>query len=68
MVKVVSLSFEKCFGPFTCYFSKRNPERDYLDIYITIYISYQFHLLFEMFKIESKFRKWKKNIENIFCF
>ena len=47
MVKVVSFSFEKCFGPFTSYFLKRNPKRDYLDIYITIYISYQFHLLFE---------------------
>ena len=47
MVKVVSFSFEKCFAPFTCYFSKRNAKRDYLDIYITIYISYQFHLIFK---------------------
>ena len=61
MIKVVSFCFEKSFGPFTCYFSKHNPKRDYFHIYLTIHIRYHFIYFLKMFKIKSKFRKWKKN-------
>ena len=60
-----------------CYLSKGALKGDFLDIYLSMFFgvrkfkntsSMRVILFLEMFKIESKFTKWKKKLENIFRF
>ena len=64
-----SFSFEKCFGQFAVYFLKGRLKRDFLGIYLeTFFGNRKFKnpsamsviFFLKMFKIESKFRKSKK--------
>ena len=57
MVKVLSFSFEQCFGRVPCYLSKGSLKPDFLDIYLTPifevrkfkkkYVSYEGHFFSE---------------------
>ena len=67
MVKVLSFRFQQCFGPFTMLLVEGSSERDFLDIYLTTFFGVRkfkntsaMRVIFflEMFKIESKFRKY----------
>ena len=61
-----------------CYLSKHHLKGDFLDIYLTTFFgvrkfkntsAMRVTFLLKMFKIESKFRKWKKKeIKNVFRF
>ena len=60
-----------------CYLSKRPLKRDFLDIYLTTSFgvpkfkntsAMRVIFFLKMFKIESKFTKCKKNLENILRF
>ena len=77
MGKVLSFTFQQCFGPFTCYFSKGPLKWDFLDIDLasifgvrklkyTSAIRVMFFL--KKFKIESKFRRCKKKLRQNFSF
>ena len=69
--------FNSVSAPLPCYLSKGPLKRDFLNIYkITFFGVGKFKntsalrviFFWEMFKIESKFRKFKKKLENIFHF
>ena len=77
MVKVLSLCFEQCFGPFNFLLVKRSSEKGLSDIYLTTCFrvckfkntsAMSVILLLKMFKIGSKYKKGKKNSENVFRF
>ena len=77
MVKVLSFSFQQFFGPFTVLLVEGSSETGLLrhlsnhvlrSPYVQKYISSDGHLLFlKMLKIESKFRKCKKELRKYFC-
>ena len=66
MVKVLSFSFEQCFGPFTMLLVKQSSETE---LYLTTFVgdrkfkntsAMRVIFLVEIFKIKFKFRKSKK--------
>ena len=72
MVKVLSFSFEQCFGQFTILLIEGLPKRDTCDIYLTTCFGVRKFkntaamgdiVFLKMFKIESKFTKCKKKNE-----
>ena len=74
---MLSFSFEMCFSQLWWNFSKCSLKRIFLDIYLTTSLvvrkfkntsAMRVILFLKMYKIESKFRKWKKNWDNIFRF
>ena len=78
MVKVLSFRFQQCFSRFIMLLVKDSSETGlfrHLSNHVVPsqsvqkYISYEGHLFFKMFKLQSKFRNFKKkNGENIFRF
>ena len=75
MVKVLSFSFGKRFEPFSMLLVEGPLRLDFLDIYLTTFFGFPkfkntsaMRIIFflKMFKIKSKFRKWKKVSEFIF--
>ena len=77
MVKALSYRLEQCFGPFTMSLVKGSMKRDFLHIYLTTFLrvrkfkntsALRVISFLKNFKIESKFKKSKKNWENIFRF
>ena len=81
MVKVLSLRFQQCFGPFTMLLVKESSETElfrhlpnhvFRSPSVQRCISCEGHLFLKIFKFEYKFRKCKKekkkNSENIFRF
>ena len=77
MVKVLSFSFEQCFGRLPCYLSKGSLKPDFLDIYLTTIFEVRkfkntsaMRVIFflKMFKIQSKLPKWKKQWEKVCSF
>ena len=69
MVKVLSLSFKKCFRRLTMVIVETSSERDFLDSYLTTFfrvekfkntIARRVIFFLKMFKIEPKFKNKKK--------
>ena len=69
MEKVLSFRFQQCFSPITMLFVEGSSETGVLrllskhvfrDPQILKYIRYESHVFLEMFKMKSKFRKYKK--------
>ena len=69
MVKVLSLSFKKCFRRLTMVIVETSSERDFLDSYLTTFfivekfkntIARRVIFFSKMFKIEPKFKNTKK--------
>ena len=76
MVKVLSITFQQCYGALPRSFVKGPLKRDFLDIYLITFFrvrkfkntsAMRVAFFLKMFKIESKYLKSKKKkIKNIF--
>ena len=75
MIKVLPFNLKSVSARLPFYLSKGLLKLGFLDIYLTTFFRVRkikntsaitFILFFIMFKIEYKFRKWKKKIEKIF--
>ena len=77
MVKVLSFRLQQCFGTFNMLLVEGPFETEFLDIFLTTFSlvhkfknTWAMRVIFflKLVKIESKFRKWKKNLEIFFRF
>ena len=79
MIKVLSFSFEQSFGPFTMLLVEGSSETGLFRhlsnlVFQSLYVSSEIRQLWwssfflEMFKIECKFIKFKKNLRNFLRF
>ena len=77
MVKVVSFSFEQCFGPFTMLLVKGPLKRDFLDIYLIMLFGVcQFKntsamriiFFWKCSKLNLDFENAQKKWEKVLCF
>ena len=77
VVKLLSFIFQQCFRPFNVLLVERSSETGvfrhlsnhvFQSPYVQKYISYEGHFLLKMFKLECKFTKCKKSVDNIFRF